>query len=46
MHVLFLQMRLQDYRLTNLNKLTLLGKTVKICHYQRQQSRGAMSLKP
>ena len=39
-------MRLQKYRLTNISKLKLLGKVVKICHHQRQQSRGAMSLKP
>ena len=39
-------MRLQKYRLTNISKLKLLGKLVKICQYQRQQSRGAMSLKP
>ena len=43
---LFFQMRLQKYRLTNISKLKLLGKVVKICHHQRQQSRGAMSLKP
>ena len=42
----FFQMRLQVYRLTNPNKLKLLGKVVKICHHQRQQSHGSMPLKP
>ena len=45
-HVLFFRMRLREYRLTNLKKLTLLGKVVKIGHYQGQQSGGAMSLQP
>ena len=45
-HGLFFEMRLQEYRLTLLNKLTFLGKVVKICHHQREQSRGAMSIKP
>ena len=47
-------MRLQEYRLTNLNKLALLGKVenlesenlVKVCNHQRRQPRGAMSLVP
>ena len=38
-------MRLQEYRLTNIKKLTFVGKVVKICHQQRQQSRGPMSIK-
>ena len=42
----FFEMRLPEYHLTNLNKLAFVGKVVKICHSQRQQSRGAMSLKP
>ena len=42
----FFEMRLQDYCLTNMKKLTFVGKVVKICHQQRQQSRAAMSLKP
>ena len=40
--LLFFQMRLQEYRSTNLNKMTLLGKVVKIFHHQSQQSRGVM----
>ena len=39
----FFETILQEYRLTNLNKLTFIGKVAKICHHQRQQSRGAMS---
>ena len=42
----FFEMKLQEYSLTNLSKLTFLGKVVKICHHQWHQSRGAMSLKP
>ena len=42
----FFEMVLQEYRITNLNKITFVGKVVKICHHQRQQSRGAISLKP
>ena len=42
----FFEMKLQEYRLTNLSKLRFLGKVVKTCHHQRQKSRGAMSLKP
>ena len=38
----FFQMRLQEYRSTNLNEMTLLGKVVKIFHHQSQQSRGVM----
>ena len=41
----FFEKRLQEYGLTNMNKLTFVGKVVKICHQQRQQSPGAMFLK-